>query len=171
MSDSDKKKRLIISSQHLVTDDNWPILEVELALSVIYNAFQKWIVRCASASGVQDMNPLDVLVLHNINHREKRRVDIGFMLNIEDTHTVNYAIKKLVKLDLVEGHKRGKEIFYNTTDLGIKLCEEYKIIREQCLISSLKTLDIEGEDLSKLAATLRTLSGMYDQAARAAAAL
>jgi predicted MarR family transcription regulator len=47
-------------------------------------------------AGVKDMTITDVLVLHHINHRarEKKLADIGFILNIEDTHVVNYALKK-----------------------------------------------------------------------------
>ena len=42
----------------------------------------------------------------------KRLVDICFVLHVEDQHTVNYSLKKLVKGKLVEREKRGKEIFY-----------------------------------------------------------
>jgi predicted MarR family transcription regulator len=168
-----KRKRKIVSSRHLATEEGWPLSEVEFGLTVIYNAFQKWVVRCAAAAGQSDLNAIDVLVLHNINHRnnEKRRVDISFMLNIEDTHTVNYALKKLVNLELVEKEKRGKEIFYTTSAKGKKLCEEYRSVREQCLIPGLKSIDHDADDLSKHAETLRTLSGLYDQASRAAASL
>ncbi len=168
-----KKKRKIVSSRHLATPEGWPLSEVEFGLTVIYNAFQQWVVRCAAAAGQGDMNAIDVLVLHNINHRnnEKRRVDICFMLNIEDTHTVNYALKKLVKLGLIEGAKRGKEVFYTTTTQGRQLCDEYRNIREQCLVQSLKTIEQDGDQLSEMAENLRALSGLYDQASRAAASL
>lgn len=109
-------------------------------------------------------------MLHNINHRDrsKRLSDVCFMLNIEDTHTVNYAIKKLVKQGLVVGEKSGKEMLYSTTSAGVDLCNKYRDTREQCLIESLNTA---GAELSEIAATLRTLSGIYDQAARAASSL
>lgn len=57
------------------------------------------------AVGHNDFNPLDILVLHNVNHRnkEKRLSDVAFMLNIEDNHTVNYALKKAAKIRI--GHK------------------------------------------------------------------
>ena len=144
MESNDAKKRKIVSSDHLATQEGWPLSEMEFGLNVIYNAFSKWTVRCASAAGFTDMNHLDVMVIHHINHRDtpKRRADICFMLNIEDTHTVTYTLKKLVKQNLVEGKKRGKEIFYGTTKVGKELCEEYRNVRELCLISSFKSTQI-----------------------------
>ena len=167
------KKRKIVSSRHLATEESWALSEVEFGMTVVYNAFQKWIVRCAAAAGQKDLSPIDVLVLHNINHRdqEKRRVDISFMLNIEDSHTVNYALKKLVNLELVEKEKRGKEIFYSASPKGKKLCEDYKVIRDQCLITGLNSIEKDNDELSNHAEILRMLSGLYDQASRAAASL
>ncbi len=163
----------IVSSEHLASPENWPLSEVEYGMTIVYNAFSQWMVRCASASGIGELAVLDILILHNINHRgrEKRLNDIAFMLNIIDTHTVNYAIKKLLKLELVVGSKRGKEIFYATTDKGRAACEEYGRVREQCLLDGLKLLDVDADELVKLAATLRSMSGLYDQASRAAASL
>lgn len=168
-----KKKRKIVSSRHLATEEGWPLSEVEFGLTIVFNAFQKWIVRCAAAAGQGDMNAIDVLVLHNVNHRdkEKRRIDVTFMLNIEDSHVVNYALKKLVSMGLIEKEKRGKEIFYATSEKGKKLCEEYRNVREQCLIPGIKSINQDAEELSRHAAVLRTLSGLYDQASRAAASL
>jgi predicted MarR family transcription regulator len=173
MTSEINEKRKIVSSKHLAESEAWPLSEVELGLTVFYNAFTKWIVRCAAAAGCNDLSPIDVLTLHNIHHRdnEQRRIDICFMLNIEDSHTVNYALKKLVKLNLIEGTKRGKEMYYATTEKGNVLCEEYRVIREDCLISSIPTTSQNAEELSNVAATLRSLSGVYDQAARAAASI
>ena len=166
-------RRKIVSSEHLASDGNWPLSEVEYGMTMVYNAFSQWMVRCANAAGIGELAVLDILILHNINHRgrEKRLNDIAFMLNIIDTHTVNYALKKLLKLELVTGTKRGKEIFYATSNKGKLACEEYGRVREQCLLDGLQMLDIDQQELAKLASTLRSMSGLYDQASRAAASL
>ena len=168
-----QKTRKIASSKHLSTPETLPLSEFEFALSTLHNAFNKWIVRCASAACSYDLNAIEVLTLHNIHQRdtEQRRIDICFMLNIEDSHTVNYALKKLLKHGLIEGTKRGKEIFYATTKEGHSVCEQYREVRDLCLISGLKAVDGETEKLSDIAITMRTLSGLYDQAARSAAAM
>ena len=56
-----------------------------------------------SASGLSGLAPLEVQILHSVNHRDREKTlgDLCTMLNIEDTHVVSYALKKLVSLDLV----------------------------------------------------------------------
>ena len=49
--------------------------------------------------------------------------------------------------------------------------ERYREIRETCLVSSLRADDSENLELGELARFLRALSGLYDQAARAATSL
>lgn len=165
------KPRHIVSSDHLATESGWQLSELEYAMTMAYNAFTRWMVHCMTAAGHKDLNPLDILVLHNINHRtrEKRLSDIVFVMNVEDTHTINYSIKKLVKAELVEGNKQGKEMFYSTTDEGRKLCIEYRNIREECLVSAAASTDRDFDEISRMARVLRSMSGLYDQASRAAA--
>lgn len=42
----------------------------------------------------------------------KKLADICFMINIEDTHIVSYALKKLVSMELVQTGKRSKEVVF-----------------------------------------------------------
>lgn len=163
----------IVSSEHLASEEGWQLSEFEYGLIVANNAFQRWMLRCMGSAGHADFGPLDVLVLHNVNHRHrpKRLVDICFVLNIEDQHTVNYALKKLVKAQLVVGEKRGKEIFYSTTDAGAEACRAYREVRERCLTSTFKRLGHSHADVRNAAEMLRIISGLYDQAARAASSL
>lgn len=163
----------IVSSEHLTSPDSWQLSEFEYGMIIAHNAFTRWMVRCMNAAGYPDFSPLDVLVLHNVNHRsrEKRLVDICFVLHVEDTHTVNYSLKKLLKLGLIQKEKRGKEIFYSTTGEGSKACKTYRQIRERCLTSVYRNMETEGSEVSEAASLLRLLSGLYDQASRAAASL
>ena len=163
----------IVSSEHLASPDSWHLSEFEYGMIIAHNAFTRWMIRCMNAAGYKDFSPLDVLVLHNVNHRqrEKRLVDICFVLHIEDHHTVNYSLKKLVKLELVQKEKRGKEIFYTTTAAGSEACKKYREIRERCLTSVYRSLEQEGDEVSEAASLLRLLSGLYDQASRSAASL
>ena len=165
----------IVSSAHLApaTGDGWQLSELEYAMTMTFHAFQRWMTHCMKAVGYKDFNPLDILVLHHINHRakEKRLSDVAFVLNIEDTHTVNYAIKKLVKADLIEGRKIGKEIFYSTTQTGQDVCIEYGKIRQACLLDAASANGRDFDEISHIARALRNISGLYDQASRAAASL
>ncbi len=173
MSDPFNPKRRIVSSRHLAEGENWEASEVEYGLIIAYNAFSRWMTRCMSAAGNTDLTPLEILVLHNANHRgrDKRLTDICFLLNIEDTHTVNYALRKLMKMGFLTSEKRGKEVFYSTSDKGQELCEAYRTIRDRCFLDGLSRLDMTGEEMRDIAASLRAFSGQYDQASRAAASL
>lgn len=166
-------KTPIVSSAHLASGRSAELSEFEFGMIIASNAFNRWAVRCMTAAGVIDMTITDVLVLHHINHRarEKKLADIAFILNIEDTHVVNYSLKKLQGLGLVKTEKRGKEVLYSTNEQGQALCQRYHEIREQVLVSGLTGSGTEGFELSELARFLRVLSGLYEQAARAAASL
>ena len=169
----EKQKQPIVSSAHLISEKSAELSELEYGLIIANNAFQRWILRCMSASGMPDLNPTDILVLHNVNHRgrPKKVADICFNLNIEDTHTATYALRKLSKLNLIENRKQGKENFFSATKKGVKLCLRYKEIREDCLVNALDALGASNKEIGDLAMVLRSLSGLYDQAARAAASL
>jgi len=166
-------KRKIVSSRHLANSEGWQLSEFEFGLIIAFHGFSRWMSKCMAASGNSELSSLEILILHHVNHREKQKrlTDVTFLLNIEDTHTVNYALKKLQKYKLVEGEKRGKELFYKTTKTGSNLCDKYREVREQCLLDSLKHMDMSHDELSEIAASLRSLSGLYDQASRAASSL
>ncbi len=170
---SQSVKMPIVSSAHLASGRSAELSEFEFGLIIASNAFNRWAVRCMSAVGMKDMTITDVLVLHHINHRarEKKLADIAFILNIEDTHIVNYSLKKLQALGLVKTERRGKEVLYSTNEAGIAVCQRYYDIREQVLVSGLTGDGTESFELSELARFLRILSGLYDQAARSATSL
>ncbi|MCM2130364.1 winged helix DNA-binding protein [Larsenimonas rhizosphaerae] len=162
----------IVSSDHLSHKAS-ELSEFEYGLMVSSNAFNRWVVRCMNATGFGELSTLEVLVLNSVNHRQraKRANDLCLVLNIEDSHTVTYALKKLVGFNLVAVEKRGKESFYLSTERGRDACRQYGRIREACLIESFEQLGLDREEIHRAAGLLRTLSGLYDQAARAAATL
>ncbi|MBV1868079.1 MAG: winged helix DNA-binding protein [Marinosulfonomonas sp.] len=170
---TDTSRRRIVSSRHLAEGEGWETSEFEFGMIIAYNAFSRWMQRCMAAAGMPELSSLEILVLHNTNHRdrEKRLTDIAFLLNIEDTHTINYALRKLLKLDLLTSRKRGKEVFYLASEKGRDLCERYRDIRQQCLLEAMPQNGVSGDELSKIAAILRSMSGQYDQASRAASSL
>lgn len=164
----------IVSSSHLASGKAAEMSQLEYALTNAGNAFQRWMVHCMAAAGLPDLSPLDVLVLHHTNHRgrEKTLAGICLVLNIEESHVVNYSLKKLRKLELITARKRGKESVYSASEQGQALCQRYREVRETCLLDTLTALGGPSmEDISEVALRLRALSGVYDQAARAATSL
>ena len=163
----------VVSAAHLADGAMPPLSELEFGLTVLGNAFQRWSVRCMAAAGVPGLAPIDVLVLHAANHRgrEKTLSDICMMFNIEDTHVVAYALKKLEGLGLIRTGRRGKEKAVSVTGEGAEACARYREVREGLLVAALKELKVDETQLSGVAALMRALSGQYDQAARGAASL
>ena len=163
----------IVSSAHLVSPKSSEMSEFEFGLIIAGNAFHRWIAHCMSAAGLKDLTPLDVLVLHHVTHRarDKRLADICFIMNVEDTHLINYSLKKLQNLSVVISNKSGKDVTYASTELGRQHVERYREIRESCLINALNADEGLNRDIGELARLLRLLSGIYDQAARSAASL
>jgi predicted MarR family transcription regulator len=163
----------IVSSAHLVSPKSAEMSEFEFGLIVAGNAFHRWVAHCMSAAGLKDLMPLDVLVLHHVTHRarNKRLSDICFIMNVEDTHLINYSLKKLQGLGVVASSKSGKEVTYASTDTGRDYVDRYRAIRESCLINALNADDALNKNIGELARLLRLLSGIYDQAARSAASL
>ncbi|OYQ36995.1 transcriptional regulator [Niveispirillum lacus] len=169
---SEQPKTPIVSSAHLAQGGSPALSELEFSLTLAASAFQRWIVRCAAVAGAQ-LTPLEVLILHTVRHRgrPKRFVDIMLVLHIEDAHLANYALRKLQGAGLVRTKRVGKEKLVEVTEAGVTFCETYKQVREQLLVDSLQACGISEEALSQSAARLRALSGIYGEAARAAATL
>jgi len=173
-----KGKRRIVASSHLVSERAAELSAYEYGLILAANAFDRWIVRCMAAAGYPELGPLDILVLHSVNHRErdKKLADICFVLNVEDSHTVSYALRKLVRAGLVAARRNGKETLYAASKNGRSACERYRQVREDCLMVALDAFagTTEGDLNQRIggaADLLRAASGLYDQAARAAASL
>lgn len=160
----------IVSSEHLVSPKSPELSEFEFGMIIAWHAFARWMLRCMAAVGVKDMTAIDALVLHHVAHRdtEKRLADICFVLNVEDTHVVSYSLRKLANLGLVQSRKQGKEAFFSVTGRGREVCLAYRDVRESCLMPGFTGSAEDNEQIGELARLLRTLSGRYDQAARAA---
>ncbi|WP_435234300.1 winged helix DNA-binding protein [Psychromonas sp. PT13] len=162
----------ILSSSHLGGKNAQELSEFEYGLIMVNNAFQRWMQSCSTACDKHNLSALDNLVIHNIYHRDraKRITDVAFTLNLDDIHNVSYSVRKLVKGNMLKHEKRGKETYYSVTTQGKKFCLEYAKIREKCLIQALEHLSFD-DSLGEVAKLMRTLSGVYAQASRAASSL
>ena len=163
----------IVSSSHLAMSGMPELSEFEFGLIVVGNAFHRWVARCMAAAGLPGLAPMDVLVLHHVHHRarDKRLADIAFTLNVEDLHVINYSLKKLLAAGVVEASKVGKEVHYRTNEDGRVFIERYREIRERCLVDGLVGHQGDADSVAETARVLRWMSGLYDQAARAATSL
>jgi len=167
------RMRPVVSSEHLAAGGSPALSEVEYGLIVAGHAFSRWMSRGMAAAGVPAMQPTEVMILHTVRHRDrpKRFADICLVLGMEDMHVVTYAVRKLEKAGLVEVGRQGKEKLVSATKAGVEACARYAELREQLLVTGTASAGYGEKSLSEIAAVLRALSGDYEQAARAAAAL
>lgn len=146
--------------------------EFEFALIILMFGFQRWVVHCMEAARYRGLGALDILVLHAVNHRARGRrlSEICMVLNVDDTHLVAYALKKLVASGLVKVNARGRERHYESTATGDEACMEYRRVRETILIPALSWLSGERNVVRDAGAFMRTMTAIYDQAGRFATA-
>ena len=142
--------------------------DFEYGLIVGGAAFQYWVDRCMAAAGLTGLSAQDVLILHAVNHRarNKKLADVCLVMHIEDPHVVSYALKKLIAYGLVKFEKRGRERHYATTTKGDEVCQRYRAIRERILVRNLTWLGGQHALIASAASFLRTMTALYDQAAR-----
>lgn len=161
----------VISSAHLAGKSS-ALSEFEFSLNLVATAYSRWISRCSLAAGA-NLSPLEVLIVHSVRHRDraKRLAEIILVLDIEDTHLATYAIKKLERMGLLHGRREGKEKMIMVTDEGRAFCDRYAELREQLLLGAGTMIGASDDELSTIAAVMRSLSGQYNQAARAAATM
>ena len=168
-----RSKTPIVSSAHLAAGRAPALSELEFSLTLMVTAYHRWMVRCMAASGMPQLSPMEVLVLHTVRHRDrpKRFMDVVMVLDVEETHVVTYAVRKLERLSLIETRRIGKEKVIEITSSGVELCTRYATLREDLLLGMVGASEANEEEFSDAARLLRTLAGIYNQAARAAATL
>ncbi|WP_288039837.1 winged helix DNA-binding protein [Acidiphilium sp.] len=160
----------VVSSAHLAAGRSPGLSAVEFGLNLATMAYQRWMVRCMAAAGLPGLSPLEVLILHTVRHRNrpKQIADIMLVLDIEETHLVTYALRKLAAAGLIEVERAGKEKRVSASAAGIALCARYGEIRERLLVEAAAATGPGEASLDEVATVLRALSGIYNQAARAA---
>ena len=146
----------IVSSAHLASGAMPALSELEFGMILLGHAFERWMVRCMAASGVPDLSPLDVLVLHTIAHRAraKKVADICLVLNIEDTHLVTYSLKKLDAHKLLATGRSGSEKTVSLTPKGDQVVPIPGTKRVKYLQENMQALEVvlSPTEVSKLEA-------------------
>ncbi len=166
-------KQRVVSSAHLAAGASPGLSELEFGLTLAMRGFERWMVRCMAAAGVPGLSPMDVLILHTVQHRDrpKRLADIALVLDIEEPHIAAYAVRKLEGAKLVTTSRTGKDKVVAATEHGAAVCARYAGIREQLLVETMRAGGPADDVLTEMAGVLRALSGTYHQAARSATTL
>lgn len=148
------------------------LTDFEWALWRVSSAFLRWQSDCASGLAGTALSGHETAILHTIKYldRPKGLSEISRLLGRDDTANVQYAIKKLLALKLIErvsGRSR-KETIYTVSTKGMALTQDYRRLRRELLVSSIAKLkDAEG-GLKASTEMLELLCSFYDTASRRA---
>ncbi len=146
--------------------------DFEFSLFTLAFGFQTWTETCMAAADIRGLNSLDILVLHAVDHRARgrRQTEICMVLNIEDSHLVAYALKKLMAAELVHAIADGRERHFETTERGEAACLAYRKVREEFLVPNLSWVARSDSIVRETAGFLKTMTALYSQAGRFATA-
>ena len=167
---SSRRPRAVTSQQRVKLSG--VLSDFEFTLINVMYGFSRWVETCMMAANVRGLGAVDILVLHAVNHRarDRRLHEICMVLNIDESHLVAYALKKLIAAGLVRFHADGREHHYASTAEGDEACLAYRRMRDEFLVEGLSWMHDVGPELVHVERILRTMSGQYEQAGRFATA-
>lgn len=133
-----------------------------------YNRFARQALNMMdlSAMNVQEMDILHVVGLHD---RPKPAGMIANLLNRDDLQNIQYSLRKLQGMGLIEKAKDSGGKNYNlcVTERGRHVCDEYANIRRMLMIEQVQHLEDAENRLLRAAKTVSIYTGLYDEAGRA----
>ena len=148
------------------------IAELEYALMRSFEAFGRWQTEClANVSDLAASGPENALLhIIRMNDRPKSIHDLAYMANREDIPNIQYSLRKLIKEGFVVRKGTGRAgVSYEVTPLGKEVTDRYADVRAELLVDAVKRVPELAQRLEDATRTLELMTGIYAQAARAAA--
>lgn len=147
------------------------VTELEFALMRVQEAFSRWQSECLAAAGGLSASGSENALLHviRLHERAKPLKELARLTNRDDIPNLQYALRKLVKLGLIEQIGGRSNAVYAVTDRGREVTDRYAQLRAQLLIEFTEAVSGFDDRLRQSTQTLNLLSGIYEQAARVVA--
>ncbi|WP_138379028.1 winged helix DNA-binding protein [Luteithermobacter gelatinilyticus] len=151
------------------------VTELEYSLFRSFEAFCKWQVEGMAVASGKNLSASDGAILNVIAMRDRPKgiTEIGRLLNRDDMTNIQYTIRKLTQEGLIEKttkDKRRKGVSYRATEKGLQVIQRYVSLRKRLLIKLTETIRGMNELLENGSHILDLMTGIYEQAARVAAA-
>lgn len=177
MNNVDAKKPLEMRNEtwHLGrTVDEENLARFEFSLEQAMHAYYRWksmglaVVSDGNFSG----NDAAVLNIIRLKDRSKGLSEICRLLNREDTANIQYSIRKLLKAGLITmtDSASRKTTSYEVSALGRSVTDDYAEVRRSILLPLVSSLADHSDEFEAAQQFLNLISGIYDQAAKQAAA-
>jgi predicted MarR family transcription regulator len=147
------------------------LAELEFALLQVKEAFQRWNVQASRLVSDLDLGFGEVVILHVVRMQERAKdaATIANLVNRDDLPNVQYSLRKLADLGLVEKTRVGSGTFYSVTADGTKITDRYAELRQHLLTSTLAEIDHSEEKLRRATRFMQLMTGIYDGASRTSA--
>jgi len=158
---------------HLSESDSEVICtELEFALMRCFEAFGRWQTEClASVTDLGASGPENALLhIVRMNDRPKSIKELARLTNRDDIPNIQYSMRKLLAADLIEKLGSGRTgVTYQATPKGMKVTDDYGIIRKRLLIEQISSLPEFDSRLKEAGQSLNILAGIYEEISRIAA--
>lgn len=140
--------------------------DFEYALWHLGAAFARWRRDCLRSVDGRDLNSTEASLLHviHLSDTPKGVMDICRLLHRDDLANIQYGLKKLGGLGLVQKHGRSrKSMTYTVTEEGRAIVEAYLERRREILLRLFMQVAPSTEDLTDLIMQMHVMIGIYDQ--------
>lgn len=159
-------------SWHLAeSEEEVKISEFELLLWRVFNGFVRWHEDCENSVNNLELTANELAILHLIRMKDRPKsiYEIAHLLNRTDFANVQYSVRKLLKLDLIEKADTVNKATYKITAKGIADTSAYSQARREILVKLFPLCEGESETkLDDVSKYILKLIQVYDEASRAA---
>ncbi|WP_020101639.1 winged helix DNA-binding protein [Mycobacterium sp. 360MFTsu5.1] len=140
----------------------------EFALLQVDGEFQRFAVHAMQVAGDLDLTVNEVVALHvvRMQERPKDTATIAQLTNREDLPNLQYNLRKLVTMGLLERTKSGTSAVFRVTEKGREITDRYAALRRQMLTSNLTELADVTAKLQHAVRSMNVLTGLYAAASR-----
>ncbi|WP_347955553.1 winged helix DNA-binding protein [Gordonia aichiensis] len=169
-ADADRPIPLAAGRQwHLAKDTHEEALtNFEFAVLQVAESFQRFAIQAVRVAGDVDLTFNEVVALHvvRMQERPKDSATIAQLMNRDDLPNLQYSLRKLVNLGLLERTKARTASVFTVTDAGRAVSDRYAALRRQALTTNLAELTEVTSRLQQVVRSMHVLTGLYDNAAR-----
>ncbi|MCK0091514.1 winged helix DNA-binding protein [Rhodococcus sp. HNM0563] len=140
----------------------------EFALLQVEGGFQRFAVQAIRVAADIDLAFNEVVALHvvRMQERSKDTATIAQLTNRDDLPNLQYNLRKLVSLGLLERTKSGTSSVFTVTPTGREISDRYAQLRRQTLGANLEELNDIVTKMQHAVRSMQILTGLYEAASR-----
>ena len=149
------------------TDYEAKLSEFEYAIWHLGAAFARWRRDCLGSVADTALSSTEASVLHAIhmNGTPKGVMEIARILHRDDLANIQYGLKKLGQLGLIEKHGSSrKSMTYAVSEAGGKIVDAYLEQRRAILLRLFERAAPSPDELAEMILQMHVMIGLYDQA-------